>query len=80
MMVLLLPASFLLCYGAAAMDNSLGIPGGGLSGFLAFPSNHPGINTPQISVIISPWMFLVGAILGLSAGLVRARRNKRQDG
>ena len=47
----------------AILDDWFQLTGMGTYGLRAFPSNHPGMNTPHLSVILSPIAFVIGAAL-----------------
>lgn len=53
------------------MDGLLGIDGGGLDGFVSWPSNRSGMNTPELSAIMCPVLFGVGAVAGAIVGDMR---------
>jgi len=58
-----------------ALDDLFHIPGGGLAGFDSYPANYAGMNTPHISVILSPIAFIVGALAGIITGhMIRKAR------
>ena len=61
------------------LDTWFGIPGGGLSGFNNYPANHPGINTPQISVMICPFAMIAGAILGFIFAKIRTKKSVKSE-
>ena len=60
--------AFALWDNIMAFDEWFNIPGGGLEGFRLYPANHPGMNTPHLSVILCPIAFLVGALAGTITG------------
>jgi hypothetical protein len=69
-------AAFLLTYLIPRIDEPLGIPGGGLDGFVSWPSNRSGMTTPKLSVILCFVLFWTGAIVGACVGSARSRKKK----
>lgn len=61
-------AAFFLTYLTPRMDELLGIPGGGLDGFVSWPSNRAGITTPKLSAILCLALFWAAAIVGAVIG------------
>ena len=58
------------------LDDWFSIPGGTLMGRNSYPSNHPGMNTPHLSVILCPIAFLAGAVGGTIAGHILSKRRQ----
>jgi hypothetical protein len=59
------------------LDKWFNIPAGGLYGFRSSPTNHPGMNTPHISVILCPITFFVGTLAGTIGGHIIGKRSHR---
>lgn len=67
-------AAFVLTYLIPWIDEPIGIPGGGLTGFVSWPSNHAGMTTPKLSVILCLVVFWIGAIVGVIVAATGSRK------
>jgi hypothetical protein len=71
--------AFLVCNQITILDDYFNIPAGGLCGFQSYPANYPGMNTPHISVILCPVMFLGGTVAGTIVGWYTSSRSKKEQ-
>jgi len=69
--------SLVLWEKAPLLDGLLGIPGGGLVGFNSYWSNQPGFSTSQLSMVLSPIAFFLGAAGGVILGAFTGRSSKK---
>jgi hypothetical protein len=74
--VCVMMAAFILTYLIPWIDDPLGIPGGGLYGFVSWPSNRAGMNTPKLSAILCLILFWIGAGVGVIVGVARYGKGK----
>jgi len=82
LLILLFIIALLVWDQITVLDDWFNIPGGGLCGFRSYRSNHRGMSTPELSVILCPITFLVGAVVGTIAGHVAGKTcttNGEQD-
>jgi len=70
----LMVAAFVLTYLIPWIDEPIGIPGGGLNGFVSWPANRTGMTTPKLSAILCPALFWSGAIVGMIVAATRFRK------
>lgn len=69
-------AAFVLTYLIPWIDEPLGIPGGGLHGFVSWPSNRTGMTTPKLSAILCLVLFWTAASVSVILGAARCRKGK----
>ena len=73
----LVVAAFVLTYLMPWVDELVGIPGGGLDGFVSWPVNHAGLNTPTLSAMFCPVLFWASAIVAVvTAGILNQRKTR----
>jgi hypothetical protein len=70
-------SAFVLTYLIPWIDEPLGIPGGGLDGFVSWPSNRAGMSTPKLSAILCLVLFWAGASVSVVVGSALYRKAKR---
>jgi hypothetical protein len=75
--VFVMIAAFVLTSMIPMIDESLGIPGGGLNGFVSWPNNHNGMTTPKLSAILCLVLFWIGASISVILGSIRYKIGKR---
>jgi MFS-type transporter involved in bile tolerance (Atg22 family) len=70
-------AAFILTYLMPWVDELVGIPNGGLYGFVSWPANHDGMTTPKLSAMLCPFLFWASALLALVVATALNRKEAR---
>ena len=69
-----------LTFEITVLDEWLNILGGGPWGSRSYPASHPGMNTPQQSVVLCPIAFAASVLGGMLAGHVVSKGDKHREG